>query len=101
MFSDFKFETHDWRVKQVVRFRHSSSSHAESGGIPKLSGRHIETPVALHSVVHTVSQQIPAILELSWGCRATSANPPVGGANTGRFGNFGVFPVFYRVFLGP
>ena len=26
--------------------------------------------------------------------------PLKGGANTGRFGNFGVFPVFYRVF-GP
>ena len=29
------------------------------------------TPVALHSVAHTVSQQIPAILEMSGGCRAT------------------------------
>ena len=33
------------------------------------------TPVALHSVAHTMSQQIPAILEMSRGCRATSPIP--------------------------
>ena len=33
-------------------------------------------PVALHSVAHTVSKQIPAILEMSRGCHATSPIPP-------------------------
>ena len=29
------------------------------------------TPIALHSVAHTMSQQIPAVLEMSQECRAT------------------------------
>ena len=33
------------------------------------------TPVALHSVAHTMSQQIPAILEMSQRCRSTSPIP--------------------------
>ena len=43
-----------------------------------LSGPHTiaVTPIALHSVAHTVSQQIPAISEVSRGCRATSPIPP-------------------------